>query len=39
MASQTLDQSEGDKACGPDQTYKSNYEDRVVHLIKNISSQ
>ena len=39
MAPQTLDQSEGDKICGPDQTYKTHYEDRIVGLIKNISSQ
>ena len=39
VAPQTFDQSEGGKVCGPDWTYKSHYEERIVGLIKNISSQ
>ena len=39
MAPQTLDQSEGDKVCGPDQNDKLNKDKGIVGLIQKISSQ
>ena len=39
MASQTLDQSEGGKVCGPDQIDQINYGKGMVGLIKKVSSQ
>ena len=36
---QILDQSEGDKFCGPDWIDKSNMDKRIVGLIEAISSQ
>ena len=39
MALQILDQSEGDKACGPDQSDKLNIDNKIVGLVKTISSQ
>ena len=39
MAPQTLDQSEGDKVCGPDQNDKMNKDKGIVGLIEKISSQ
>ena len=39
MAPQTLEQSEGDKVCGPDQNNKTDYSKVMVGLIKKISSQ
>ena len=39
MAPQILDQSEGDKVCGPDQNDKLNINKRIVGLIEAISSQ
>ena len=36
---QILDQSGGDKVCGPDQIDQTNYKKRMVRLIENISSQ
>ena len=39
MAPQTLDQSEGDKVCGPDWTDKMNHEKGIVGLMEKISSQ
>ena len=34
MAPQTLDQSEGDKVCGPDQSDKINYGKGIVGLME-----
>ena len=39
MAPQILDQSEGDKVCGPDQSDQPNVDKRIVGLVKTISSQ
>ena len=39
MAPQTLDQSEGDEVCGPDQNDKLNADKRIVGLIEKVSSQ
>ena len=39
MAPQTLDQSEGDKVCDPDQSDKINHDKGIVGLIEKISSQ
>ena len=39
MAPQTLDQSEGDKVCGPDQSDKINHDKGIVGLTEKISSQ
>ena len=39
MALQTLDQSEGDKVCGPHQNDKLNKDKGIVGLIEKISSQ
>ena len=39
MAPQTLDQSEGDKVCGPDLSDKINHDKGIVGLIEKISSQ
>ena len=39
MAPQTLDQSEGDKVCGPDPNNKLNEDKGIVGLIEKISSQ
>ena len=39
MAPQTLDQSEGDKVCGPDQNDKLDYSTGIVELKEKISSQ
>ena len=39
MASQTLDWSEGDKVCGPDQSAKFNHEKGIVGLMEKISIQ
>ena len=39
MASQTLDQSEGEKVCGPDWKDKINKDKGIVGLIEKISSQ
>ena len=39
MAPQTLDQSEGDKVCGPDWNDKLNKDKGIVGLIEKISSQ
>ena len=38
MAPQTLDQSEGDKVCGPDQNDKTNYGKGMVGLMEKTSS-
>ena len=38
MASQTLDQPEGDKVCGPDWSDKINHEKGIVGLMEKISS-
>ena len=40
MAPQTLDQSEGDKVCGPDRTCNTKNNDKgIVGLLQKISSQ
>ena len=39
MAPQTLDQSEGDKVCGPDWSDKINHYQGIVGLIEKVSSQ
>ena len=39
MAPQTLDQSEGDKVCGPDWNDKLNKDKGIVDLIEKISTQ
>ena len=39
MVSQILDQFEGDKVCGPDQSDKLHINKRTVGLVKTISSQ
>ena len=39
MAPQTLDQSEGDKVCGPDWNDEHNKDKEIVGLIEKISSQ
>ena len=40
MAPQTLDQSDGEKVCGPDQTDHEKKDDKgIVGLLKKISSQ
>ena len=39
MAPQTLDQSEGEKVCGPDQSDKVKHEKGIVGLMGKISSQ
>ena len=39
MAPQTLDQSEGDKVCGPDQTDKIEHDKGIVGLMEKISNQ
>ena len=39
MAPQTLDQSERDKVCGPDQSDRINYGKVIVGLMEKISSQ
>ena len=39
MAPQTLDQSEGEKVCGPDQSDKIKPDKRIVGLMEKISSQ
>ena len=39
MAPQTLDLSEGDKVCGPDQNDKLDYGKEIVGLMEKISSQ
>ena len=39
MAPQTLDQSEGDKVCGPIQNDKLDYGKRIVGLMEKIYSQ
>ena len=39
MAPQTLDQSEGDKVCGPGQNDKTRKDEGIVGLIDKISSQ
>ena len=40
MAPQTLDQSEGDKVCGPDRICKTKNKDKgIVGLLQKISSQ
>ena len=39
IAPQILDQSEGDKVCGPDQIDQSDYGKRMVGLIETISNQ
>ena len=39
MAPQTLDQSEGDKVCGPDRNDKINKDKGILGLIEKISSQ
>ena len=39
MAPQTLDQSEGEKVCGPDWKDKSKKDKGIVGLIDEISSQ
>ena len=39
MAPQALDQSEGEKVCGPDQSDKTKHDKGIVGLMKKISSQ
>ena len=40
MAPQTLDQSEGEKVCGPDRTCNTKIDDKgIVGLLQKISSQ
>ena len=39
MAPQTLDQSEGDNACGPNQSDQINREKGIVDFMEKISSQ
>ena len=39
MAPQTLDQSEGEKFCGPDQSDKIKHDKGIVGLIEKVSSQ
>ena len=40
MAPQTLDQSDGEKVCGPDWIDKTRLKDKgIVGLLENISSQ
>ena len=39
MVPQTLDQSEGDKVCGPDWSDKINHEKEIEGLMEKISSQ
>ena len=39
MAHQTLDQSDGEKVCGPDQIGNSTKRKGIVGLMKTISSQ
>ena len=39
MAPQTLDQSEADKVCGPDQNDKINKDKEIVGLLEKIPSQ
>ena len=39
MVPQTLDLSEGEKVCGPDQNDKINHDKGIVGLLEKISSQ
>ena len=39
MAPQTLDQSEGEKVCGPDQSDKLDYGKGMVGLMEKIANQ